>query len=176
MNKKQLFYFMPFLVCLLLSFFFLKGLSLDPKALPSVLLNKKAPLFSLPELYSPQKSLNNNDFKGKVWLLNVWGSWCESCINEHAFLFEVANTIPIVGLNYKDSEQGAKTYLESYGNPYYRVLVDREGESIIDWGIYGTPESFLIDKQGVIQVRHAGFLNKKVWQKDFLPILKALKS
>jgi cytochrome c biogenesis protein CcmG/thiol:disulfide interchange protein DsbE len=174
MKVKHVLYFLPLLICLGLCYFFFRGLSLDPKALPSTFLNKEAPTFSLRVLSNEEKLATNEQFKGQVWLLNVWGSWCESCINEHAFLLGLRESIPVVGLNYKDSPKNARDYLNKYGNPYQTVLLDESGEATIDWGIYGTPETFLIDKKGVIQYRYAGTLNQTVWQTSFLPIIKRI--
>ena len=165
----------PFLIFMALVLFFWRGLFLKPQILPSVQLGKVLPNFQLPMLdeegiFSPQI------LQGQVSLLNVWASWCSSCADEQVFLMQLAREkIPIYGLNYKDETESAKRWLSEWGNPYQAIGEDKEGKVAIDLGVYGTPESFLIDKKGVIRYRHVGVLTQTVWQSEFLPRIKDLR-
>jgi cytochrome c biogenesis protein CcmG/thiol:disulfide interchange protein DsbE len=160
----------------LLSFFLWRGLSLNPQELPSVQLGKTLPEFSLPQLHDPHSFLNSKQIRDQVILLNVWASWCTACIDEQVFLLQLAREgMPIYGLNYKDKTEDALHWLEQWGNPYQLVAQDREGKVAIDLGVYGTPETFVIDKHGVIRYRHAGIMTQELWQKEVNPLIKHLK-
>lgn len=166
----------PFIVFALLVFFFWRGLSLDPHHLPSAQLDKPLPQFQLPALGDNQATFTQTALRGKVALLNVWASWCAACTDEQIFLMQLAREgVIIYGLNYKDNTQEAKQWLAEWGNPYKIVGEDLEGKVAIDLGVYGAPETFLVDKSGVIRYRHAGVLDVVVWQKEFLPRIKALE-
>ena len=166
----------PLIVFALLVVFFWRGLSLDPHHLPLAQLDKPLPQFQLPTLSGDQTTLTQTALHGQVALLNVWASWCAACTDEQIFLMQLAREgVVIYGLNYKDNPQEAKQWLAEWGNPYKVVGEDVEGKVAIDLGVYGAPETFLVDKTGVIRYRHAGVLDAVVWQKEFLPRIKALE-
>jgi len=148
------------------------GLTLNPQKLPSTMINKPAPAFDLPTLSDPQASFSPTDLKGQRWLLNVWASWCVSCRYEHPLLNEIAEktSIPLVGLNYKDGAAEAQQWLDQRGNPYVRIPVDIAGDAGIDWGVYGVPETFVIDEQGLVIYKHAGPITADIVQKEILPL------
>lgn len=155
------------------------GLTLDPREVPSPLINKASPAFSLPQLHAPEKTLGQQDLLGKVSLLNVWASWCVACRQEHHFLLELSkqNIVPIYGLNYKDKAEDAKRWLIQYGgDPYVTSAHDLDGRVGIDWGVYGVPETFVIDKKGTIRYKQIGPLNYKAWSETILPIIQQLQA
>lgn len=155
------------------------GLNLKPGDIPSPFINKPAPTFSAAKLDSPEEKLSPNDLKGKVWLFNVWASWCVSCRAEHAILNALAQqqqAAVIVGLNYKDEPSDAKNWLQNLGNPYNVSVMDREGRIGIDWGVYGVPETFVIDKKGLIRYKHTGPVSADDVQQIFLPLLSQLQA
>lgn len=171
---------LPLLVFFALFLFLWRGMALDPRHLPTTKAGKPLPSFQVPLLVPATDpkltSLSPKLMIGKPFLLNFWASWCSSCSGEQAFLVRLAKQgIPIYGLNLKDNKKEAKAWLKTYGNPYQLVGEDREGRVAIDMGVYGTPETFLIDSKGMIIYRHAGILNGKIWQREFLPRLKALQ-
>ena len=166
----------PFMLFALLVGFFWRGLSLDPQNLPSAQLGKALPPFQLPILADKGVSFNSSTLKGQITLLNVWASWCTSCAQEQVFLLQLAREgVAIYGLNYKDSPQEATQWLGEWGNPYKTIAADQDGKVAIKLGVYGTPETFLIDKAGVIRYRHAGILTAAIWAHDFLPRIKKLE-
>ncbi|MCY7309122.1 MAG: DsbE family thiol:disulfide interchange protein [Rhodoferax sp.] len=167
---------LPLLIFSVLVGFLAVGLGLKPREVPSPLINKPAPAFSLPTLDAPQQTLSAQDLRGKVWILNVWASWCVACRIEHPLLVEFAKTatVPIYGLNYKDKRDDAVRWLANYGNPYTRSLSDTEGLVGIDFGVYGVPETFVIDKQGVIRLKQIGPVTPEVLRDDILPLLRKL--
>ena len=171
-------YLLPLLVFVVLLGFLAAGLSLKPREVPSPLVDKPAPAFSLPVLATPDKQLSLQDMRGKVWLLNVWASWCVACRIEHPLLVELAGTgaVPIVGLNYKDKRDDALGWLAKFGNPYVTSLSDTEGLVGIDYGVYGVPETFVIDKGGMIRMKHIGPVTPEVLRDDILPLVKRLDS
>ena len=133
------------------------GLKLDPRHVPSPLIDKPAPEFTLPTLNPSGQMMSNQDFKGRVWMLNVWASWCAACKIEHPVLLAMAGQGALrVGLNYKDTNEEARAWLDRYQNPYDSVIVDTDGLTGIDWGVYGVPETFLIDRAGNIRYKHIG--------------------
>lgn len=152
------------------------GLKLDPRKIPSPLVGKPLPGFSLPTLNNPSRLLANTDFKGKVVLINVWASWCVACRQEHPLLMAVARAkqVPIIGLNYKDKRDDALRVLQTEGNPYDVSLVDADGRVGIDWGVYGVPETFVIDKEGVIRYKYIGPISVQDWEKILLPLIQKL--
>lgn len=154
------------------------GLSLNPREVPSPLIGKPAPDFSLPQLHQPEQSFAPANLKGQVWLLNVWASWCVSCREEHAVLNEFAQTkrVTLVGLNYKDEPADARQWLAKLGNPYQLSVSDREGKVGLDWGVYGVPETFVIDKKGVIRHKHIGPVDVKSLQEILIPMIESLKA
>lgn len=166
----------PLLAFLALAGLLYKGLSLDPREVPSPLIDKPAPTFSLPRLQQPEVTLSNADFAGKVSLFNVWATWCVACRQEHPVLMELAQRgIPIYGLNYKDVRSDAQRWLQRFGNPYLANAFDKEGRVGIDWGVYGTPETFVVDQQGVIRHKHIGPLTPQNVEEEILPLIEKLR-
>ena len=155
--------------------FFVIGLQRDPGNIPSPLVGKPAPAFSLESLGDPAWRVGSADFAGRPWLLNVWATWCVGCRDEHAALLQIAreNRVPIVGLNWRDDRTLALRWLAQLGNPYASVAYDPDGRTAIDWGVYGAPETFLIDAEGRVIRKHIGPLSIAVWQRDFVPLLAA---
>jgi cytochrome c biogenesis protein CcmG/thiol:disulfide interchange protein DsbE len=166
----------PLLIFIIVVLFLWRGLHQDPRAIPSALIGKSFPDFSLPHLNHPEQQVTQQVFLGHVSLLNVWATWCTSCQAEHPVLMDIANshTVMLYGLNYKDQQTNAQQWLQQYGNPYQAVAYDPEGELGLNLGVYGTPETFLIDKKGVIRYRFIGPLDTAAWQNDLLPKVKKL--
>ena len=152
------------------------GLTNDPKKVPSPLIGKPAPAFDLPLLHNQQVNFSPDDFKGKVWILNVWASWCVSCRAEHKVITKLANMnlVDVVGLNYKDEPQDGTRWLQQFGDPYAHSVLDYEGRAGIDWGVYGVPETFLIGKDGLIKYKHIGPVTDKALMDEVLPAINAL--
>ncbi len=163
----------PLIIFLMFAFFLWRGLSLNPKALPSVKVGQSVPTFSLSGLTPSDKTLTQTVFKGQMTLLNVWASWCQACLEEQSFLMKLSREgFRIYGLNYKDSPDKAQQWLAEWGNPFIQVGSDIDGNVAIDLGVYGAPETFLVGKEGKILLRYAGPLNENVWQKQFVPLIK----
>jgi cytochrome c biogenesis protein CcmG/thiol:disulfide interchange protein DsbE len=169
-------FLIPLLIFSAIAVFLFVGLSKDPRLVPSPLVDKPAPDFSLPQLdgsgeWSPAQ------MRGKVWMLNVWGSWCAACVTEHPLLNELAanKALPIVGLAWKDKRSDSLAWLQRYGNPYSVVVSDLAGDSTIDYGVYGAPESFLIDKKGMIRFKQVGPFSPDSIRSQLLPLVKQLK-
>jgi cytochrome c biogenesis protein CcmG/thiol:disulfide interchange protein DsbE len=157
--------------------FFAIGLTRDPREVPSPLIDKAAPQFKLTELAAPERSFTPESMRGKVWLLNVWASWCVSCRVEHPVLVDVAKKqlVPIVGLDYKDQRADGMKWLTTHGDPYLLSAFDDEGKVGIDFGVYGVPETFVIDKQGVIRYKQIGPITPEALEKKILPLVKKLE-
>ena len=154
---KLLRYGLPLIAFIVIAVFLGLGLKHDPRYVPSPLIDKPAPDFALPQLDQPQQKINNQTLLGEVWLMNVWASWCAACKVEHPLLLDMASQgAKLVGLNYKDTQDQARAWLTSYDNPYQAVIVDADGRVGIDFGVYGVPETFLIDKTGQIRYKHIG--------------------
>lgn len=170
-------FILPFVIFVILAVFLFKGLSLNPREVPSPLIGKPAPAFSLPQLQAPAKQFSPQDMKGKVWLLNVWASWCVSCVQEHPVLVELArqNIVPIYSLDYKDKPADAKAWLDNKGNPYVLTVSDTDGRIGIDYGVYGVPETYVIDKQGIIQYKQIGPVTPQNLQEKILPMVAELE-
>ena len=168
----------PLAVFIVLIGFLAVGLTLKPRELPSPLIDKPAPAFSLPTLAAPAQTLSSADLRGKVWVLNVWASWCVACREEHATLVELAklNLVPIYGLNYKDERSAALGWLERFGNPYAASLADTDGVVGIDYGVYGVPETFVIDKAGVIRRKFIGPVTPDAIRNEIVPLVAKLNS
>jgi cytochrome c biogenesis protein CcmG/thiol:disulfide interchange protein DsbE len=168
--------FLPLIIFACLCVFLVIGLQLNPKDIPSPLIGKAAPQFSQPILNETHQSFSPEQMRGKVWLLNVWASWCVSCREEHPLLNELAKqqTIPIIGLNYKDQDDAAKEWLSKMGDPYQLSIVDRSGNVGINYGVYGVPETFLINSQGIIVHKFTGPLTPSLIRKELLPMLAKL--
>lgn len=154
------------------------GLRLNPREVPSPLINKTAPAFTLPDLHKPELKLSRSDMQGKVWMLNVWASWCAACRDEHETLlqFSKKGLVPVLGLNYKDERKDGLQWLAQFGNPYTQSLFDHEGLVGIDYGVYGVPETFVIDKQGIIRYKLIGILTPEILRDKIEPLLRELQS
>jgi cytochrome c biogenesis protein CcmG/thiol:disulfide interchange protein DsbE len=169
-------YLIPLVLFLALVAFLAIGLGRDPREVPSPLINKPAPAFRLVELKDPSRSFSSEEMRGKVWLLNVWASWCIACRDEHPMLLDLArrNAIPIYGLNYKDKPTDAVSWLNELGDPYVLSVSDLDGRVGIDYGVYGAPETFLIDRDGIIRLKHIGPITPEVWNKKIAPLVAEL--
>lgn len=155
---------------------FLWGLSNDPTLLPSALIDKPLPNFQAARLDDSAKTVSNADLKGEIALLNVWATWCPTCRAEHEFLLTLKSQgVPVYGVNYKDERDKALQWLADLGNPYRFNIDDAAGQFGIDLGVYGAPETYLLDRAGVIRYRHIGALNEQIWHADFVPRIQALK-
>lgn len=170
-------FLIPLFVFLGLVVFLGIGLTLDPREVPSPFIGKPAPSFSLPQVGDPAKILANQDFTGQVSLLNVWASWCVSCRQEHPLLVDLArkNIVPIYGLDYKDEREAALGWLNKLGNPYVASAFDEDGRVGIDFGVYGVPETFVIDKKGIIRYKLTGPLTREVLDETLLPLIRNLQ-
>ncbi|MDA0237168.1 MAG: DsbE family thiol:disulfide interchange protein [Proteobacteria bacterium] len=169
-------FLVPFLLFFGITVFLWKGLSLNPKEVPSPLIGKAAPEFSLPILNEFDARFSNLDMEGKVWLLNVFASWCGPCLDEHPIIMSFAktSTIPVLGFNYKDQPQAAMKWLSRHGDPYEQVIVDVDGRVGLDFGVYGVPETFVIDREGFIRYKKIGPLTQSDFSKDILPLIEEL--
>jgi cytochrome c biogenesis protein CcmG/thiol:disulfide interchange protein DsbE len=182
MNKQRLFLFIPLAVFALLAVLFWRGLSLNPNEMPSALLNKPVPAFELPVLPAPENpqglvNANQEMLKDRVSLLNVWATWCTTCRQEHEFLNTLkAQGILIYGINYKDNTEDAQRWLAELHNPYVYSVTDEDGRLGLNLGVFGAPETYVIDKHGVIRYKHIGDVNQDVWNKVLAPIIKELQS
>ena len=166
----------PLLIFVVVAVFLALGLKLDPREVPSPLIDKSAPEFELPRLLQMEGVVGTAEMRGEAWLLNVWASWRSACRVEHALLNDLAGRqiVRIVGLNYKDAPADARSWLREFGNPYDIIAVDREGDVGIDWGVYGVPETFVIDREGVIRYKHIGPVDAKVLSETILPLISQL--
>ena len=169
--------FLPLGIFLLLAVFLAVGLRLDPREVPSPLIGKAAPPFQLPQLQDPGRTLGTEELKGKVWILNVWASWCVACLEEHPILVEFSkrNVLPIYGLNYKDKREDALEWLGKHGNPYTLSIQDGDGRVGIDYGVYGVPETYVIDRNGVIRYKRIGPVTTPILQEKILPLVRQLQ-
>ena len=167
---------LPLVLFIGLVAFLLVGLRRDPHEIPSPLINKSAPAFQLKQLQDPTKTFSAQEMRGKVWLLNFWGTWCVACREEHPLLIQYAktNAVPIYGVDYKDERATAMQMLVDEGNPYTLTASDPDGRLSIDYGVYGAPETFLIDRDGVIRYKQIGPITEDAWQKEILPRVKQL--
>jgi len=170
-------YLTPLIIFFILGIFLYIGLNHESAPLPSALINKPIPKFSLPLLTPASQYLSYKDIKGKVALLNIWATWCYSCQAEHPTLMRIARTgvVPIYSIDYKDDRSAAEKWLHDLGNPYQATGFDSAGYTVLDWGVYGTPETFVIDKDGVIRYRHVGVLTWQDWQHTILPLVTQLR-
>jgi cytochrome c biogenesis protein CcmG/thiol:disulfide interchange protein DsbE len=170
-------FLIPLLIFVLIVVFLWIGLSLNPREVPSPLIGKPAPAFELPALRRPGKVINSGDLKGQVWLLNVFASWCAPCLEEHPHLLELARreVVPLYGLNYKDGTDAARKWLRRHGDPYTGIMVDPDGRTGIEYGVYGVPETFVIDRAGVIRFKHIGPLTPEVLQGEMMPLIARLR-
>jgi cytochrome c biogenesis protein CcmG/thiol:disulfide interchange protein DsbE len=170
-------YLLPLILFVVIAVFLAVGLNLNPRDVPSPLIDKPVPQFSLPTLQRVDQQISDKDFMGKVTLLNVWASWCSGCRVEHPLLLDIVKNhhVNLVGLDYKDHRRDAMQWLSRHGNPYRVIAFDLDGRVGIDWGVYGVPETFVIDKQGVIRYKHTGPLTRDVLQNKLLPMLRQLE-
>ena len=170
-------YLIPFALFVALVIFLGIGLGLNPREVPSPLVGKPAPAFQLAQLQRPELKFTQQDMQGKVWLLNVWASWCVSCREEHPLLLELAkaNVVTIQGLNYKDKRDDALAWLKQFGDPYNLSISDSDGRVGINYGVYGVPETFVIDKSGVIRYKHIGPVTPQALKNTILPLVRQLQ-
>ena len=168
---------LPLGVFLLLALFLAVGLTLNPREVPSPLIGKTAPAFELPQLHEPARRFSPAEMQGKVWLLNVWASWCVSCRDEHPLLVELARSrvVPVYGLNYKDKRDEALRWLRQFGDPYVLSVIDADGRIGIDYGVYGVPETYVIDKAGVIRYKYIGPITPERLKDRILPLVAELQ-
>jgi cytochrome c biogenesis protein CcmG/thiol:disulfide interchange protein DsbE len=173
---KKRYVLIPLALFLVLAVFLAKGLKLNPREVPSPLVGKPAPAFSLPQLQK-EGSFSPKDMAGQVWLLNVWASWCVACRIEHPVLVDFAKRkiVPLIGLDYKDQRPDALAWLQRHGDPYDFSVVDADGRVGIDYGVYGVPETYLIDKAGVIRFKQIGPVTPEVVEQKILPLIKELQ-
>ncbi|MCZ6802948.1 MAG: DsbE family thiol:disulfide interchange protein [Proteobacteria bacterium] len=171
-------YLIPLGLFICLVIIFIYGLQHDPRLVPSPLIDKPAPTFNLPTLHSSDINIQLDDLKGKVSLINVWASWCVACRTEHPILVEVSksNELNLYGLNYKDKREDALQWLEQLGNPYIESAFDESGTTGIDYGVYGVPETFVLDKDGIIRYKHIGPVDKQQLETIIMPLVKQLES
>ena len=171
-------YLLPIGLFAVLVGFLYFGLGRDKETLPSPLIGKSAPIFELARLDDPAKTFSNGELAGKPYVLNVWGSWCVGCRQEHGALLEIARRgeVPIVGLNYRDERGAALNWLERLGDPYAVSAFDDEGRAAIDWGVYGAPETFLIDASGKVLKKHVAPITVEIWEQEFVPLLPQAKA
>ena len=171
-------FLIPLFLFAILTFFLAIGLKLNPREIPSPLLEKPAPAFALPDLHNPTKLFSQSELMGKVWMLNVWASWCVSCRAEHPVLNKLSEQtdVTIIGLNYKDDPVAALNWLDKLGNPYDISVMDMQGRAGIDWGVYGVPETFLVDKKGLIRHKHTGPVSSDDVRETLLPLIQQLQA
>ncbi len=170
-------YLIPVALFVTLVWFFARGLYLDPGYVPSPFVGKPAPAFSLPKLKDPAARLERSDIVGELALVNVWATWCIGCQQEHEFLVQLASSagLPIYGLNWKDDRSQALRWLEQLGDPYVASGFDASGDTAIDWGVYGAPETFLLAPDGTVLYKHLSPLTREIWSREFLPRIAAVR-
>ncbi len=170
-------FLIPLGIFIVLVGFLAVGLKLDPREVPSPLIGKPAPDFNLALLSDPARQLSPADLRGKVWLFNVWASWCAACREEHPLLLDLARQggVPIYGMDYKDQPSDTQAVLNRYGNPYVETVVDLDGRAGINYGVYGVPETYVIDRGGIIRYKHIGPVTPDVLNKKILPLVKELQ-
>ncbi len=171
-------FILPFVIFVVLAAFLYVGLGRKPSEVPSPLIGKPAPAFVLPLLHDANKKFSPQDMKGQVWLLNVWASWCGACQDEHPVLMELArqNLVPVYGLDYKDKREDGEAWLSRGGDPYTSIVFDADGKVGFDYGVYGVPETYVIDKQGVIQYKLIGPVTPQNLRETILPLVKELQA
>ena len=172
---KRVYLFVPLILFIALVVLFAKGLKLDPNDMPSALIDQSVPEFSLPSLVSPDRLLTRADVIGEVSLVNVWGTWCPSCMHEHPYLMELSDQVPIIGINYKDVRDDALDWLDKLGNPYVLNVFDEMGTLGIDLGVFGAPETYVIDRKGYVRYKHVGVVSERVWLERLKPLVDELR-
>ena len=177
MRLNQLGFILPFMIFAAIVVVLWRGLQLHPDHIPSPFINKAAPGFALPDLFNSKKIRTEKELAGQVTLVNVWATWCTSCAEEHTALLALAREQQVLffGWNYKDDPLVARDWLKQHGNPYFMTVMDGDGRAAIDWGVYGTPETFVVDKKGVIRYRHIGPIDAEVWENTLKPLLETLR-
>jgi cytochrome c biogenesis protein CcmG/thiol:disulfide interchange protein DsbE len=171
---KKWLYFLPIILFIILGIFLYRGIALDPSEMPSALIDKPVPAFSLADLQDGSV-VTEKALQGRVTLLNVWATWCVSCRMEHPYLLELARRgVTIVGVDYKDDDAKAQDWLKELGNPYALTVIDKEGRLGLDLGVFGAPESFLVDKHGIIRYKRVGVIDERVWQTEIAPVYAKL--
>lgn len=170
-------FLMPLAIFIVVVVFLGIGLTLNPRQVPSPLVDKPAPVFQLQQLHDDEKVFSSKDNIGKVWMLNVWASWCVACRDEHPLLVELSRLgiVPIFGLNYKDQRDTALQWLKQFGDPYVISIADTDGRVGINYGVYGVPETYVIDKEGIIRYKHIGPVTVKSLEDKILPLINELK-
>ena len=170
-------FLIPLILFIVLVVFLGIGLNRDPREVPSPLINKPAPAFEVAQLAQPNKTFSPASMKGQVWILNVWASWCVACREEHPVLVELAksNQAPVIGLDYKDKREDALAMLQRQGNPYVLSAFDGNGRVGIDYGVYGVPETYIIDQAGIIRFKHIGPITMQVLNEKMYPLIRELK-
>lgn len=170
-------FLVPLVVFIVVVFFLGVGLTLNPRQVPSPLIDKPAPVFQLQQLHDSDKVFSSKENLGKVWMLNVWASWCVACRDEHPLLVELSRLgiVPIFGLNYKDQRDTALQWLKQFGDPYVISIADTDGRVGMDYGVYGVPETYVIDKEGIIRYKHIGPVTVKSLEEKILPLINELK-
>lgn len=174
----RLVFLLPLSLFLVLGLYFMAGLRHDPSAIPSMLIDKPAPQFSLPPIEGREEGLSSEDFAGEVVLINIFGSWCVACQTEHPVLMEIAreNVAPLMGIDWKDAPGAGAKWLARLGDPYARIGDDADGRVAIDFGVTGAPETFLIDRKGHVRHKHVGPITHEVWRKELRPMIEVLKN
>ena len=170
-------FLLPLLLFIVLVVFLAIGLNRDPQEVPSPLINKPAPAFDISQLSDANQSFSPASMKGQVWILNVWASWCVACREEHPVLVELAKSkvAPIIGLDYKDKREDALAMLAMQGNPYLLSAFDSNGRVGIDYGVYGVPETYVIDKAGMIRFKHIGPITMNILNQKIYPLISELQ-
>ena len=175
--KRVVFFLVPLVAFLVLAAFLLRGLWLNPREVPSPLIGKPAPVFEQAKLHAPNEMFASRDMAGQVWIINVWASWCTPCRVEHPLMNELAakKLVPIIGMNYKDTPEAGRKWLAELGDPYTTTFIDYDGKLGIDFGVYGVPETFVIDKQGIIRYKHIGPVTPEAMAKKIVPLVQELQ-
>lgn len=168
-------YALPIVIFIVLVTLLAIGLTINPRRVPSPFIDKPAPGLALPQLHAPDTLVSNEQFRGQVWVVNVWASWCGECKYEHRWLFELARHTTLVGLNKEDARSNALRWLHELGNPYQVVAVDQDGKTSLDWGVYGVPETFVMDGQGIVRYKHIGAIDESALRDTLLPLIEKLK-
>ena len=175
---RRLILFIPLILMAGLGVFLYKGLFLNPQAMPSALEGKPMPAFTKTTVMEAGRTVTLDDLEGEIYLVNVWGTWCPSCKVEHPFLLNLARQgeFPIYGVNYDDQRADSVKWLEKYKSPYKFTIFDDDGSLAVDLGVFGAPETFVVDHNGVIRLRFAGVLEPRVWQSKFLPLIETIRA
>ncbi|UUO24677.1 DsbE family thiol:disulfide interchange protein [Colwellia sp. M166] len=173
---KSIIRFIPLILFILLGVLLYRGLFLNPQSMPSAMIGKPLPEFELPSLTAPEQMLGRDDLQGDIVLLNVWATWCIQCKYEHPYLLNIAQDprIKLYGLNFTDDRNAALQWLKQYKDPYVLSIFDEQGALGLDIGVFGAPETFVIDHKGIIRKRFAGPINDMVWKKEFLPLIEVI--